>query len=120
MNNYNIRVSAGFPAPSSFKMRLAGGAWCIAALILTNFYSSELTSLITVTSSPVPIANSIEEVANNVDIKLVIPKGLGAAAVIAVCRHLHYIQFTYCDFNHMKQPHCNNIYIQLKDIYVCL
>ena len=74
---------AGFQAPTSFKMRLAGGAWCIAALILTNYYSSVLTSLITV-SSPVPIANSVEEVANNDDIELVIQKGYGAAAIIAV------------------------------------
>ena len=28
-NNCNKCVSAGYPAPSSFKMRLAGGAWCI-------------------------------------------------------------------------------------------
>ena len=87
-NNYDKRVLAGFRAPSSFKMRLAGGAWCIAALILTNYYSSVLTSLIT-TSSPVPIANSVEDVANNDRIELVIAPA-GAAAIIAVC-HLSFI-----------------------------
>ena len=81
---------AGFRAPNSFKMRIAGGAWCIAALILTNYYSSVLTSLITV-SSPVTIANSVEEVANNDNIKLVILKGFGAAATIAVCH-----QYFFC------------------------
>jgi len=72
-------------------MRLAGGAWCIAALILTNYYSSVLTSLITV-SSHVPIANSVEDVANNDDIELVIQKGYGAAATIAVCSR-HFILY---------------------------
>jgi len=65
-------------------MRLAGGAWCIAALILTNFYSSVLTSLITV-STAVPLVNSVEEAAKNEDIKLVIQKGFGAEGMIAVC-----------------------------------
>ena len=75
---------AGFSAPTSFKMRLTGGAWCIAALILTNYYSSVLTSLITV-SSPVPIANSLEEGADNDNIQLVTLMGYGAAQTIAVC-----------------------------------
>jgi len=70
-------------------MRLAGGAWCIAALILTNYYSSVLTSLITA-SSPVPIANSVEEMANNEDIELVIVKGRAIAVMIAVC-HPHFM-----------------------------
>jgi len=78
-------------------MRLAGGAWCIAALILTNYYSSILTSLIAV-SSPVPIADSVEEVANNDDIELVILKGFGAAAIIAVCRQHHFISFIQFTF----------------------
>jgi len=65
-------------------MRLAGGAWCIAALILTNYYSSILTSLITA-SSPVPIANSVEDVANNDNVELVIQKGFATALMIGVC-----------------------------------
>ena len=85
---------AGFRAPNSFKMRLAGGAWCIAALILTNYYSSILTSLITVSNSPVPIANSVEDVANNDDIELVVLKVhmSGTAGFIAVC-FLHFILY---------------------------
>ena len=79
---------AGFSAPTSFKMRLTGGAWCIAALILTNYYSSVLTSLIAV-FSPASIANSIEDVANNDDIELVIAPA-DVAAIIAVC-HPHFI-----------------------------
>jgi len=70
-------------------MRLAGGAWCIAALILTNFYSSVLTSLITV-SIPVPIVNSVKELANHDNIELIIQKGFGTAAYISV-RRLHLI-----------------------------
>ena len=70
-------------------MRLAGGAWCIAALILTNFYSSVLTSLITV-SIPVPIVNSVKELANRDSIELIIQKGFGTAAYISV-RQLHLI-----------------------------
>ena len=66
-------------------MRLAGGAWCIAALILTNYYSSVLTSLITVSIS-LPIANSVEEVANNDHVDMVIVKGFGTAAIITVIR----------------------------------
>ena len=74
---------AGYSAPESFKMRLAGGAWCIAALILTNFYSSVLTSLITA-SIPVPIVNSVEELANNGNVELVVAKNWGAATLISV------------------------------------
>jgi len=72
-------------------MRIAGGAWCIAALILTNYYSSILTSLITA-SSPVPIANSVEELATKDDIGLVIQKGFATAVMIAVCsaHHIFY------------------------------
>jgi len=68
-------------------VRLAGGAWCIAALILTNFYSSVLTALITV-SIPVPIVNSVKELANHDNIELIIQKGFGTAAYISV-RQLH-------------------------------
>jgi len=85
---YIIRALAGFRAPSSVKMRLVGGAWCIAALILTIYYSSVLTSLITA-SSPVPIANSVEELANNDNIEVVIQDGFSTAVMIAVC-HLFF------------------------------
>lgn len=54
-------------------MRLAGGAWCIGALILTNYYSSALTSLITV-SVPQFLVNSVEELAHNDNIGLVVVK----------------------------------------------
>ena len=88
-------------------MRLAGGAWCIAALILTNYYSSVLTSLITV-SSPVPIVNSVEDVANNDDIELVVLKVSGTAGIIAVCtQHFIIIQLAYYYFNQKKDPHFN-------------
>ncbi len=97
--HYNILIIlltllAGFGAPSSFKMRLAGGAWCIAALILINFYSSVLTSLITV-SSPVPIVNSVEELSNNDNVKLVIQKGFGTSAFIAVRHYSCYFTTWY-------------------------
>ncbi len=77
-------------------MRLAGGAWCIAALILTNFYSSVLTSLIAV-STAVPLVNSVEEAASNEDIKLVIQKGFGSVGIIAVSLQpvILPVQFTY-------------------------
>ena len=75
-------------------MRLAGGAWCIAALILTNYYSSVLTSLITA-SNPIPITNSVEEMANNEAIELVILKGFATAVMIVVCHQHFIIFFTY-------------------------
>jgi len=71
-------------------MRLAGGAWCIAALILTNFYSSVLTSLITA-SIPVPIVNSVEEMAYNENIEVVVVKNWGGELFIAV----RYIYATF-------------------------
>jgi len=64
-------------------MRLVGGSWCIAALILTNFYTSGLTSLITA-SSPQPLVTSAEELANSSDINLVVVKGYGVAIAIEV------------------------------------
>jgi len=69
-------------------MRLAGGAWCLAALLLTIYYSSILTSLITA-SIPVPIVNSIEELANNDNVKLVVARGWSAAKLITVRDLLH-------------------------------
>ena len=71
-------------------MRLAGGAWCIAALILTNLYSSVLISFIT-TASPVPIVNSVKEMANDENVALVIVKGYGASVMIAVRGHRYYM-----------------------------
>jgi len=78
---------------------------CIAALFLTNYYSSVLTSLITV-SSPVPTVNSIEDVANNDDIELVVLKVSGTAGFIAVCfQHFIIIQLAYYYFNQKNRIH---------------
>lgn len=77
------RYLAGYSAPDSFKMRLAGGAWCLAALLLTNYYSSVLTSLIT-TTTPVPIINSLEDAANNDNVDIMLVKGFGANVLLTV------------------------------------
>lgn len=77
------RCAAGFRGPSKLKMQLAGGAWCLAALILTNYYSSALTSLITSTT-PQPLVNSVEELASKDNVGLVVVKGYNIASNIAV------------------------------------
>lgn len=72
-----------------------------AALILTNHYSSVLTSFITV-STPVPIENLVEEIANNDGIDLVIVKEFGTAATILLVyrqKNISIISFIkYHDF----------------------
>ncbi len=67
-------------------MRFAGGAWCLAALILTNYYSGALTSLIT-SSNPHPLVDSVEDLAIKDNVKLVVVKEYGVATEILVGYH---------------------------------
>ncbi len=64
-------------------MRLVGGAWCLAALVLTNYYSSTLTALIT-SAKPQPLVNSVEELAEKDNVGLAVLKGYGVATTISV------------------------------------
>lgn len=64
-------------------MRLIGGAWCLAALILTNYYSSALISFIT-SAHPQPLVNSVEELANKDNVGLGVLKNYAIASTISV------------------------------------
>lgn len=64
-------------------MRLIGGAWCLAALILTNYYSSALISFIT-SANPQPLVNSAEELANKDNVGLVVLKNYVVGSTISV------------------------------------
>ena len=75
--------AAGFRAPKKFNMRLIGGAWCLAALILTNYYSSALISFIT-SANPQPLVNSAEELANKDSVGLVVLKNYVVGSTISV------------------------------------
>jgi len=70
-------------------MRLVGGAWCLAALVLTNYYSTTLTALIT-SAKPQPLVNSVEELADNNNVGLAVLKGYGVASTISVRYYIHY------------------------------
>ena len=64
-------------------MRLISGAWCLSALVLTTAYCSVLTSFIMAPQYK-PLVDSVEELADNDKVDLVIQKGLAVDVMIMV------------------------------------
>ena len=55
----------------SAKLRLVGGSWCIAALILTTMYSDILIAFIMAPDIK-PLVNSVQELADSDEVNLVV------------------------------------------------
>ena len=66
---------------------MIASSWCLASLIIGTYYAADLTSYITVPTYKTLI-NSINEVPDRPDIRLVTNKGGNADAVISV-KELH-------------------------------
>lgn len=77
-------LSGGYIANKKTTIRLVIGAWCLLTLVLLNVYNSILISYITTTQNARVLANSIEEVAADPNIILVITKDLGVDIVLSV------------------------------------
>ena len=74
---------AGFFTAKTLKMRMVGGAWCLAALVLVTAYSSVLVSFY---SAPIyqPLIGSMEELSNRDDVNLVVLKYFAADRTLSV------------------------------------
>ena len=59
------------------------GSWCLAAFVLVCAYNSVLISYI-LGSNAEALVNSIEELAENPNVKLVIDKGFGVDVILSV------------------------------------
>ena len=68
-------------------MRFLIGAWCLAAAILVNSYSSVLITYVLAPNNP-PLINSVYDLVQTDYIKLVVDKGRGLDVVISVCSML--------------------------------
>lgn len=66
-------------------VRLVIGAWCLTTFVLLNVYNGVLTSYMTATRQARPIINSIEDVAYDPSIKLVLEKGWACDVIFSVC-----------------------------------
>jgi hypothetical protein len=84
MNDYLCWLAGGYKASKKTAIRLVIGAWCLLTLVLLNVYNSTLISYITTTQNAQVLANSIEEVAADPNINLVITKNLGVDIVLSV------------------------------------
>ena len=68
-------------------MRFLIGAWCLAAAVLVNSYSSVLITYVLAPNNP-PLINSVYDLVQTDYIKLVVDKGRGLDVVISVCSML--------------------------------
>ena len=62
-------------------VQLLAGTWCLATFIIINYYTSILTSF-TMASNFKPLVDSIQDLADKENVKLVVPKGTGIENII--------------------------------------
>ena len=65
-------------------IRLVIGSWCLLTLVLLNVYNGMLFSFVTTTPRARPLVNSVEDVATNPNVFLILNKGLVADSTISV------------------------------------
>ena len=85
MTNYlNIHFTlAAFWASKNSRIRVLMAAWLIAAFVLLQIYSTQLFSYV-MSSVPLPLVNSAEELANQPNIDLVVAIGWAPDLAITV------------------------------------
>jgi hypothetical protein len=71
-------------------IRLVAGAWCLAAFVLVNSYSSTLISFVSASNNQ-PFIKSIYDIPEKPGAHLVIEKGKGADVIFSVLRAFIYI-----------------------------
>lgn len=76
--------TGGYISNKITPIRLVIGSWCLLTLVLLNVYNGMLFSFVTTTPRATPLVNSVEDVATNPNVLLVLNKGLGAEATISV------------------------------------
>ena len=74
---------AGIKSPQLLKVRLVGGSWGIAALIIAILYGAFLTSFI-MSPNPEPLVDSPQELADKDEVALVVFKNYAVDITIMV------------------------------------
>jgi hypothetical protein len=76
--------TGGYISNKITAIRLVIGSWCLLTLVLLNVYNGMLFSFVTTTPRASPLVNSVEDVATNPNVFLILNKGLGAESTISV------------------------------------
>jgi hypothetical protein len=86
MNHFqiNLTLKGGFYRSRHRFLGVLATVWCLAAFVFVNVYNSTLTSYLA-TSYNSPEVNSMEQLADNPNLKLITIKGSVADAEILVC-----------------------------------
>ena len=79
----NIMFAGGYFPGTRIAVYFVAGSWCLGALVLVCSYSSLLTSYI-LGSNAEPLVNSLNDLAGNSNVKLVVDKGLAVDIVVSV------------------------------------
>nr|CAH0108055.1 unnamed protein product [Daphnia galeata] len=75
--------TGGYISNKITAIRLVIGSWCLLTLVLLNVYNGMLFSFVTTTPRASPLVNSVEDVATNPNVFLILNKGLGAESTIS-------------------------------------
>jgi hypothetical protein len=79
----NFMSAGGYFSKMKIVVYFVAGSWCLASLVLVCSYSSLLTSYI-LGSNAQPLVDSLNELAVNSNVKLVVDKGLAVDVVVSV------------------------------------
>ncbi|KAI9554683.1 hypothetical protein GHT06_019959 [Daphnia sinensis] len=67
-------------------IRMIIGAWCLLSLVLVNSYNSTLISYVTATRLAMPLVNSMEELAHDSNVHLVVDRGQGPDSLFSAAQ----------------------------------
>ncbi len=85
LKNYCTWLSGNKTQPQQLSFRILVATWCIMALVLVNAYSSTLISYLSVPKLQ-PIVNSLEELAAQNSLRLIVPaKTIMANRILVSC-----------------------------------
>ena len=82
MKSYDI--TGGHVSNKTTTIRIVIGSWLLLTLVLVNVYNGTFISYVTSINHAQPLINSVEDVATDSKIRLVVDKGLAADTVFSV------------------------------------
>ncbi len=82
-------LSGGYVSCKITTIRLVIGSWCLLTLVLLNVYNGVLISYVTTTHREPTLINSIDDVASDSNIRIIVNKGLGPDLVLSVMGTIH-------------------------------
>ena len=89
----NFILTGGPCIWKSIASRILAGAWCLAAFVLVQAYTSTLITYIIVPHTQ-PLIESVYDIANNPDIKILLEKDRGLDLLFSVSKNLIFPQLT--------------------------